>query len=82
LVGVGRQYTRDHVRSKIKKIRSNSQGSFYDPNHFLESYTDSPYYKIKAGQYRLVIDWRKRDGDEDVFFVRTIATAMVSTVLS
>ncbi|GCF15993.1 hypothetical protein Harman_39280 [Haloarcula mannanilytica] len=63
---------REQVRSKIEGIRSRSREPFYEPDHFLEPYTNSPYYKIKAGQYRLVVDWRKRDDGEDVFFVRTI----------
>ena len=63
---------KEQVRSKVETIRSNSQEPFYEPDHFLKPYTKSSYYKIKAGQYRLVIDWRKRDDGEDVFFVRTI----------
>jgi mRNA interferase RelE/StbE len=63
---------REQVQSKVETIRSNSRDHFYNPEHFLEPYTNSPYYKIKAGQYRLVVDWRRRDDGEDVFFIRRI----------
>lgn len=39
------------------------------PEHFLEYYTGSSAYKLRAGDYRAVIDW---DKEEDVLFVRRI----------
>jgi len=62
----------EQVRSKVEEIRANSQEPFYEPDYFLEPYTNSPYYKLKAGQYRLVVDWRRRDDGDDVFFIRRI----------
>lgn len=39
------------------------------PDHFLDPSTGSPYYKLRSGDYRCVIDWRK---EEDLLFVRRI----------
>lgn len=39
------------------------------PDHFLTRLTNSPYYKLRAGDYRAIVDWRR---DDDVLFVREI----------
>jgi len=63
---------REQVLSKAERVRLRSHEPFYGPSHLLEPYTNSSYYEIRAGQYRLVVDWRKRDDGQDVFFVRRI----------
>lgn len=32
------------------------------PEHFLEYYTGSSFYKLRAGDYRAVVDWDKDRG--------------------
>ncbi|MDZ7745044.1 MAG: type II toxin-antitoxin system RelE/ParE family toxin [Halobacteriales archaeon] len=39
------------------------------PDHFLHRLTGRPLYKLRAGDYRCIIDWRQ---DEEVLFVREI----------
>lgn len=39
------------------------------PDHFLTRLTNSPFYKLRAGDYRAIVDWRR---EEDVLFVRRI----------
>jgi mRNA interferase RelE/StbE len=43
----------------------------WKPDHYLLRLTDSPYYRLRVGDYRVVIDWR-RDEDPDVLFVRDV----------
>jgi len=56
---------REQVRKKLEQARD-------FPKHFLESLTSSPFYKLRAGGYRMIIDWRKNDDEPDVLFVREI----------
>jgi len=39
------------------------------PDHFLTRLTNSTLYKLRAGDYRAIVDWRR---EEDVLFVRRI----------
>jgi len=39
------------------------------PDHFLKRLSNSPYYRLRAGDYRAIIDWRKGD---DLLFIRRI----------
>lgn len=39
------------------------------PDHFLDALSGVPYYKLRVGDYRVIVDWRR---DEDVLFVRRI----------
>jgi len=41
------------------------------PDHFLTRLTNSRYYKLRAGDYRAIIDWR-REETPNIIFVRTI----------
>jgi len=56
---------REQVRKKLEQARD-------FPSHFLKRLTNSPFYKLRAGDYRLVIDWRKHDSQPDILFVREI----------
>lgn len=42
------------------------------PDHFLKSMKGTPYYILRAGDYRAIIDWRRDQSDEDELFVREI----------
>jgi mRNA interferase RelE/StbE len=39
------------------------------PGHYLKRLSSSPYYRLRVGDYRVIIDWRKDDGE---LFVRDI----------
>lgn len=39
------------------------------PDHFLSGLTGRPLYKLRAGDYRCLIDWRRED---EVLFVQEI----------
>ena len=39
------------------------------PGHYLKRLRGSPYYRLRVGDYRVIIDWRKDDGE---LFVRDI----------
>jgi mRNA interferase RelE/StbE len=39
------------------------------PDHFLTRLTGRPFYKLRAGDYRCIIDWRQ---DDSVLLVREI----------
>lgn len=41
------------------------------PDHFPTRLANSPHYKLRAGDYRAIVDWR-RGGEEDESFVREI----------
>ena len=55
---------REQVRKKLEQAAD-------FPDHFLTRLTNSPYYRLWAGDYRAVIDWR-RNRDPEVLFVREI----------
>lgn len=40
------------------------------PDHYLKRLSGSPYYRLRVGDYRVIIDWRKND---DMLFVRRIS---------
>lgn len=42
------------------------------PDHFLDRLSGSDYYKLRAGDYRAVIQWERNADPEDVLFVRRI----------
>lgn len=39
------------------------------PDHFLDALSGVPFYSLRVGDYRAIIDWRR---DDDVLFVRRI----------
>ena len=51
----------------MKKLRSIEDFS----DHYLKRLSDSPYYRLRIGDYRVIIDWQ-RDEHPDVLFVRDI----------
>lgn len=55
---------RDRIMKKLRSIED-------FPNHFLDPLTGSPYYKLRVGDYRVVIDWQRNE-DPEVLFVRDI----------
>lgn len=55
---------REQVRKKLEQAAD-------FPEHFLKRLTNSPYYRLRAGDYRAVVDWRRNESPE-VLFVREI----------
>lgn len=39
------------------------------PEHYLKRLSASPYYRLRVGDYRVIIDWRK---DDEELFVRDV----------
>ncbi|MDY6765387.1 MAG: type II toxin-antitoxin system RelE/ParE family toxin [Halobacteria archaeon] len=39
------------------------------PEHYLKRLSGSPYYRLRVGDYRVIIDWKKDEGE---LFVRKI----------
>jgi mRNA interferase RelE/StbE len=56
---------REQVRKKIEQAAD-------FPDHFLDRLTDSPFYKLRAGDYRCIVDWRRNGDEPDVLFIREI----------
>jgi mRNA interferase RelE/StbE len=42
------------------------------PDHFLKRLSGSEYYRVRAGDYRAIVDWQRPDDEEDTLFVRRI----------
>lgn len=42
------------------------------PDHFLKPMKGTPYYILRAGDYRAIIDWRREEDAEDELFVRKV----------
>jgi len=42
------------------------------PDHFLKRLSGSDLYRIRAGDYRAIIDWQRDTDGEDTLFVRRI----------
>lgn len=52
----------DRIRKKLHDITD-------FPEHYLKRLSGSPYYRLRVGDYRVIVDWRKDDGE---LFVREI----------
>ena len=53
---------RDRIMKKLHDITD-------FPDHYLKRLSGSPYYRLRVGDYRVIIDWRKEDNE---LFVRDI----------
>jgi mRNA interferase RelE/StbE len=47
---------RDRIVNKLDDITD-------FPDHYLKRLRGSPYYRLRVGDYRVSIDWRKDDGE-------------------
>ena len=63
----------DWLRDAEPDIRTRIMSKLEDvvdfPDHYLKRLSSSPYYRLRVGDYRVIIDWRK---DDDELFVREI----------
>lgn len=59
--------TAERILSKLDEVTWNVE-------HYLQRrrMTGQPYYSLRIGDYRAIIDWR-RDEDPEVLFVRRVA---------
>lgn len=55
---------RDRIMKKLRSIED-------FPDHYLTRLSGSPYYRLRVGDYRVIIDWQ-RDEDPETLFVRDI----------
>lgn len=55
---------RDRIMKKLRSIED-------FPDHYLKRLSGSPYYRLRVGDYRVIIDWRQ-DEDPETLFVRDI----------
>lgn len=55
---------RDRIMKKLRSIED-------FPDHYLKRLSNSPYYRLRVGDYRIVIDWQREENPE-VLFVREI----------
>lgn len=51
--------TRKRIVSKLEQIRD-------WPDHFLKPLKNYPYHRLRVGDYRVIIDWRK---DQETLWV-------------
>lgn len=56
--------TRKRIKKKLRSIED-------FPEHYLKSLSGSPYYRLRVGDYRVIIDWQRNE-DPEVLFVRDI----------
>lgn len=54
-----------------ERIVSKFDDVVWKPGHYLKRLSDSPYYRLRVGDYRAIVDWR-RDEDHEVLFVRKV----------
>lgn len=52
-----------------EQVRKRLEQAADFPDHFLEPLTGSSHYKLRAGDYRAEVNWKR---DDDVLFVRDI----------
>ncbi len=46
----------NRIISKLKNIKES-------PNHYLKPLKGYPYFSLRIGDYRAIIDWRKEQGE-------------------
>jgi mRNA interferase RelE/StbE len=59
--------TKDRIKKKLREICD-------WPDHFLKPLKGRNDYVLRVGDYRVLIDWRKNDGEngEDVLYVKSV----------
>ena len=55
---------RDRIMTKLRSIED-------FPDHYLKRLSGSPYYRLRVGDYRVIIDWQRED-EPETLFVRKI----------
>lgn len=58
---------REQVRSRLEEVRDSE---FYE--HYLKPLSGVPYHRIRAGDYRIIVQKEPSTDGDDVLFVREI----------
>ena len=59
----------DLERETAERIVSKLDDVVWKPDHYLKRLSDSELYRLRVGDYRIIIGWKRDDG---VLFVREI----------
>lgn len=62
---------KDLETEDAERIVSKLDDVVWQPDHYLKSLSGSPYYRLRVGDYRVIVDWQ-RDEDPQVLFVREL----------
>ena len=54
-----------------ERIVSKLDDVVWKPEHYLKRLSNSPYYRLRVGDYRAIIDWQRNENPE-VLFVRDV----------
>ena len=54
-----------------ERIVSKLDDVVWKPEHYLKRLSNSPYYRLRVGDYRAIIDWQRNE-DPEVLFVREV----------
>ena len=54
-----------------ERIVSKLDDVVWKPEHYLKRLSNSPYYRLRVGDYRAIIDWQRNE-DPEVLFVRDV----------
>jgi len=54
-----------------ERIVSKLDDVVWNPEHYLKRLSNSPYYRLRVGDYRAIIDWQRNE-DPEVLFVRDV----------
>lgn len=54
-----------------ERIVSKFDDVVWNPEHYLKRLSNSPYYRLRVGDYRAIVDWQ-RNKDPEVLFVRDV----------
>lgn len=63
-------WLRDAENETARRIVSKLDDVADFPDHHLLRLTNSPLYRLRVGDYRVIIDWKK---NQDLLFVRRIS---------
>lgn len=62
----------EDLKSEIaERIVSKFDDVVWKPDHYLTRLSNSPYYRLRVGDYRVVVDWQ-RDESPEVLLVREV----------
>jgi mRNA interferase RelE/StbE len=62
-------WLRDAEPDVKEQVMSKLEEASEWPEHFLDALSGVPYYKLRAGDYRAIVDWLR---EENILFVRRI----------
>lgn len=57
--------TQERIKKKLREVRD-------WPDHYLEPLKGRDDYKLRIGDYRLLIAWERNEGEEDALYVKSV----------